>query len=198
MVEKSLGGESPCTAPVLDNLSLAYAGPGPFRQGPKMLPTAPSPWSVACGDRNIPISSPPKEHPSSPRWIFSRATMRRPKNFKLSNKIAAGLEAAAKARGSKPPPIGRTTIYLRQAEVARGHSSDARPHLNKAKECLDAAYNKEHPLLASVLGDLASLDTSPRTLGRGIAEYKQAWRCASTCGATTTANGRGCSAAWRP
>jgi tetratricopeptide (TPR) repeat protein len=88
------------------------------------------------------------------------------------------LKLSQHALGKKHPATAAIEWTWGREEIAaakaQGRAPDARRHLEQAAKIWEAACGKEHPDLARIKGDLASLDNTPTTSGHGLIAYQQA------------------------
>jgi tetratricopeptide (TPR) repeat protein len=73
--------------------------------------------------------------------------------------------------GRSSPEYAAEQYTQARLAIARGRPRDARTFLDRAQKLLEDP--KDQPALLSVLGDMASLDTSPLTLDHGLSQYKR-------------------------
>ncbi|MGA2033171.1 MAG: tetratricopeptide repeat protein [Thermoguttaceae bacterium] len=167
IVEKGVGGDHPLAAGVLDNLSRAYAARARYVKASAYGLRAKALVERLWG----------REHPFLVAELDHMAELEilQGRYGQAEDLCRQAEKICATAFESKHPEVAAQQCTFGELEIARSRPRDARPYLTKAKEALEATYsNKDHPLLARVLGDLASLDNSPTTLDRGIRGYKQA------------------------
>jgi tetratricopeptide (TPR) repeat protein len=163
--EKNLGVEHPAAAPIVDGLAVIQADRGRYALGYQSSFRAVTLVKKLWGP----------DHPFLATDLRHQAELCILKqNYTEGETVAQQAQAVCeRSFGKRHPSLAGVLCTRARLAILQDRMRDARRPLGRARDIWEGAY-REHPDLAMVMGDLATLDRSEADLPEGVAQYQRA------------------------
>lgn len=170
----SVGAEHPLTAPILATLATLYRDQSLYAKAEPYYFRALSITRRTYGE----------QHPYAAAVLIRLAGLHlaRANYREAEGALDHALAVLEKAFGDEHPAFAEALNLRGELELAQGRPRDARRPLERALKIFEKNDfdRNTHPMVARTLGNLATLETSPRTYSRGVKLYDDAIEAVKT------------------